>query len=529
MSQAGKGTLMARRRADVRRLLLVGGCVALQLLLPWGARSQAQQANNPGLTVSVALNRSAYLFAGTPDPIQVTVAVQNVSAGTLIVAKSLTAEVLHRTLTFIDPDGHPIVANDFGAGTHEGGPPPVLLVGDELVQVDPVVVLPPHASLTVTVPDARTFFTFPKPGTYRVTAAVPARIYAAVFRTGEDGTTYAKLESATFGGGLFSNTVEFFLVADADGDGYAFPVPDARLSSRTVADCNDQNGAVHPGAPEIPNNGVDDDCNPATPDDAVAPVTTATLAPVPNANGWNKTAVTVTLSATDASGIRALTYTLTGALTGTFTVPAASTTIPIASQGSTTIAFYATDTHGLQESPKTQVVRVDTTPPTLTVPPSPLTVNATSSAGAVVTYTVTASDNLDPAPTKTCTPPSGSTFAIATTTVTCTATDRATNSSQRTFQIVVKGASTQITDLTTRVNSLSGVSASLKGSLGVKLDAAKDLLAKGNVTGACGKLKDFIQQVQANTSDTKPGNIKTADATALIADATRIRAVLGCT
>lgn len=66
-----------------------------------------------------------------------------------------------------------------------------------------------------------------------------------------------------------------------------------------------------------------------------------------------------------------------------------------------------------------------------------LTTPATSPAGAAVTYTVTATDDLDPLVTPTCAPPSGATFAIRTTTVTCTVTDSGGLTSEDSFTVTV--------------------------------------------------------------------------------------------
>jgi hypothetical protein len=66
-----------------------------------------------------------------------------------------------------------------------------------------------------------------------------------------------------------------------------------------------------------------------------------------------------------------------------------------------------------------------------------MTVEATSAAGAVVTFTASATDLVDGIITPVCTSPSGSTFALNMTTVTCTATDNAGNSASASFNVLV--------------------------------------------------------------------------------------------
>ena len=49
---------------------------------------------------------------------------------------------------------------------------------------------------------------------------------------------------------------------DYDGDGYGYPA--SPFCEHAEMDCNDSNDDINPGQPEIQDNGVDDDCNPAT-------------------------------------------------------------------------------------------------------------------------------------------------------------------------------------------------------------------------------------------------------------------------
>src|SRR5262245_44535113 len=73
-------------------------------------------------------------------------------------------------------------------------------------------------------------------------------------------------------------------------------------------------------------------------------------------------------------------------------------------------------------SPKSAPHGKDTTAPTITCPTG-ITTDATRFFGAVVWFTVSATDDKDPAPKVTVSPGAGSMFPVGTTTVTVTATD----------------------------------------------------------------------------------------------------------
>jgi hypothetical protein len=105
--------------------------------------------------------------------------------------------------------------------------------------------------------------------------------------------------------------------------------------------------------------------------------------------------------------------------------------------GKTVVKCAATDKHGNRSATETFTVEVgDTTPPVLKLPGN-ITAIATSKSGARVSYTVTATDNVDPKPTVKCTPPSGGLFRLGSTPVNCTATDSAGNTSTGTFTVKV--------------------------------------------------------------------------------------------
>ncbi|CAM5253680.1 Hyalin OS=Streptomyces aurantiogriseus OX=66870 GN=GCM10010251_62140 PE=4 SV=1 [Streptomyces aurantiogriseus] len=107
--------------------------------------------------------------------------------------------------------------------------------------------------------------------------------------------------------------------------------------------------------------------------------------------------------------------------------PPSGSTFPI---GRTTVTCTATDKAGNTGRDTAVVTVVDTTAPAVSV--DDRTAEATGPAGTVITYPATATDIVDGDVPVVCEPPSGSTFPIGRTTVTCTATDKAGNTGRDT-------------------------------------------------------------------------------------------------
>jgi hypothetical protein len=128
-------------------------------------------------------------------------------------------------------------------------------------------------------------------------------------------------------------------------------------------------------------------------------------------------------------------------------------------------------------------------PPTITGP-GDITVDATSPAGAPVSFTVTATGG-----TPECKDgdgdvvASGDTFHIGATNVTCTVTNDAGSASTG-FVVTVRGIPDQLDDL---------LGLGLPHSLEVKLEHAGELLDSGDVAAACNVLAAFEQEGQMQT------------------------------
>ncbi|HEX3542138.1 MAG TPA: HYR domain-containing protein [Acidimicrobiales bacterium] len=146
----------------------------------------------------------------------------------------------------------------------------------------------------------------------------------------------------------------------------------------------------------------------------------------------------MTVEATSASGA-AVTFNATaqdnvdGTLTPTCT-PASGSTFTL---GTTPVSCSATDSSGNTGTAGFNVTVQDTTGPVISGLTN-LKVEAQNANGATVAFSPTAIDAVDGPRPVTCTPPSGSTFALGGTTVSCSSTDTRGNLSSGMFTVTVE-------------------------------------------------------------------------------------------
>jgi Tol biopolymer transport system component len=159
---------------------------------------------------------------------------------------------------------------------------------------------------------------------------------------------------------------------------------------------------------------------------------------------WTNQSVFVNLSASDnsgGSGVAQLTYAIAGA-SAMPTVPAPSgmAAFTINAEGETTVTYQATDLAGNVASAHTVAIRIDRTAPLVTAP-ADQTTEEEGPGGAVVNYPAASLDeNASGIASTVCLPASGSMFLVGNTTVTCTATDHAGNTSSAAFTVTVTPA-----------------------------------------------------------------------------------------
>jgi len=214
---------------------------------------------------------------------------------------------------------------------------------------------------------------------------------------------------------------------------YTSPATTDTVDGPGTATCVPASGSTFAlGDTTVTCNATDSAGNAATPTTFVVHILDST-APVITAHA------DVTAEATSAAGA-VVNYTspaTTDAVDGPGTAicsPTSGTLFPL---GDTTITCNATDTDGNAATPTTFVVHVVDTSAPVIAPHVDITAEATSAAGAVVNYTNPAtSDAVDGAGTATCSPTSGTTFALGDTTITCNATDTAGNGSTPTIFVV---------------------------------------------------------------------------------------------
>jgi hypothetical protein len=233
---------------------------------------------------------------------------------------------------------------------------------------------------------------------------------------------------------------------------------------------------------------------------------------------------TITAEATSAAGA-VVTFTVTATNEGVVLCsPASGSTFPL---GFTTVNCTATNDSG-SDADSFDINVVDSTAPSFT-PPADITAEATGANGAVVVFAAFGSDLVDGVIQAQCTPASGSVFAIGTTTVECTVTDAADNTSTGAFQVTVQDTTppelSLPADITVEATSASGAvvtySASatdiVDGSVSVQcVPGSGSTFAVGTTTVSCSATDAHLNTANGSfdvtVTDSTPPQILSVDA-----------------
>jgi hypothetical protein len=182
-------------------------------------------------------------------------------------------------------------------------------------------------------------------------------------------------------------------------------------------------------------------CTSDVPKDLTAPTFGSTDVTANAAADATSAIVTYDPAATDNVGVTSVVCT-----------PPSGSLFPV---GSTQVRCTASDAAGNTATTTFNVIVKDVTPPVV-VKPSDITAEATAATGATVTFPLPAATDAVGVTSVTCSPASGSTFAIGSTAVLCRASDAAGNLGTTSFSVLVRdtiapliGATTNVTTATT--------------------------------------------------------------------------------
>lgn len=238
------------------------------------ASPAAKAQDEPDLSVSVMLrlgtNGTVQRTYQLGDPLEVSIAIENATGGELIVSANFPDRDYHLDLhftRFLPGGGSEVITTSVPVNLNEPPKPKMRFTsGGQVVnlRVEQVAILPDGWVSGADWFDALEFYPLLKAGRYEVRAVIPRELYDTPVLASDDGFSYKELGSSTVEGDLISTPEAFHVVDDSDGDGYTYP--EAYGASPSQADCNDTDAAVYPGAQEVLGDGIDNDCDHATPD-----------------------------------------------------------------------------------------------------------------------------------------------------------------------------------------------------------------------------------------------------------------------